>query len=401
VKIKSFETLHADATGQGFQSVSFLKIETDTNIVGWSEFVGFELNKRMGLDALIKSMMKGLIGKDPRKIEKIYADLITGIRQSQGGLNHQAIGAIQNCLIDIKAKNLGIPVYSLFGGPIRTQIPLYWSHFGSNRLPPYSKIVDEPSIASQKDYTNHAIEVREKGYSALKTKIVYFDEEGGKSFYPAYGVHPGGPELNLEPKMLNYIVDQMSALRDAVGEEFDLILDLNSNFKANGVIRISQALGELNLRWLEIDLFDPLVMSEIRKKSPTSIGGSEFICTAKNYKHFFLNNAIDVPLVDVAWNGFSEALKIASLADVFDLNVSPHNYTSHLCTMMHGHFSAVIPNLQLMEIDIDEVPWMSEFFTEPLVINNDELVLNDKPGWGIDVNEDAVRARPPRVKIEN
>ena len=401
MKIKSFETLHADATGQGFQSVSFLKIETDTHIVGWSEFVGFELNKRMGLDALIQSMMKGLIGTDPRKIEKIYSDLITGIRQSQGGLNHQAMGAIQNCLVDITAKDLGIPVYSLFGGPIRTQIPLYWSHFGSNRLPPYSKIVDEPSIMSQKDYTDHAIEVREKGFRALKTKIVYFDEEGGKSFYPAYGVHPGGPELNLEPKMLNYIVDQMSALRDAVGEEFDLILDLNSNFKANGVIRISQALGELNLRWLEIDLFDPLVMSEIRKKSPTTIGGSEFICTAKNYKHFFLNNSIDVPLVDVAWNGFSEALKIASLADVFDLNVSPHNYTSHLCTMMHGHFSAVIPNLQLMEIDIDEVPWMSEFFTEPLVIKNGELVLSDKPGWGIDVNEDAVRARPPRVKIEN
>ena len=55
------------------KDVSFLKIETDTHIVGWSEFVGFELNKRLGLDALIKSMMKSLIGKDPRKIEKIYA----------------------------------------------------------------------------------------------------------------------------------------------------------------------------------------------------------------------------------------------------------------------------------------------------------------------------------------
>ena len=106
MKIKNFETLHADATGQGFQSVSFLKIETDTNIVGWSEFVGFELNKRMGLDSLIQSMMRSLIGKDPREIEKINADLITGIRQSQGGLNHQAIGAIQNCLVDITAKDL-------------------------------------------------------------------------------------------------------------------------------------------------------------------------------------------------------------------------------------------------------------------------------------------------------
>ena len=132
--------------------MSFLKIETDTNIVGWSEFVGFELNKRMGLDSLIQSMMRSLIGKDPREIEKINADLITGIRQSQGGLNHQAIGAIQNCLVDITAKDLGVPVYSLFGGPIRTKIPLYWSHFGSNRFPPYSKIVNEKEISCQKEY---------------------------------------------------------------------------------------------------------------------------------------------------------------------------------------------------------------------------------------------------------
>lgn len=401
MKIKNFETLHADATGQGFRSLSFLKIETDTNLVGWSEFVGFELNKRMGLDSLIKSMMKGLIGKDPREIEKVNSNLITGIRQSQSGLNQQALGAIQNCLVDIVAKDLNVPVYRLFGGPIRTKIPLYWSHFGSNRLPPYSKIVEEPAIHSQKNYTDHALEVKKDGYKALKTKIVYFDEEGGKSFYPAYGVHAGGPELNLEPKMLNYIVDQMNALREAVGKDFDLILDLNSNFKANGVIRIAQALEEINLRWLEIDLFDPTVMSDIRKKTRTTIGGSEFICTARNYKHFFTNHAIDIPLVDVAWNGFVEAQKIASLADVFDLNVSPHNYTSHLCSMIHGHYSAVIPNLQLMEIDVDEVPWMSDFFTEPLVIENGELILNDKPGWGMDVNEEAVKARPPRLKIED
>ena len=69
--------------------------------------------------------------------------------------------------------------------------------------------------------------------------------------------------------------------------------------------------------------------------------------------------------------------------------------------MIHGHYSAVIPNLQLMEIDVDEVPWMSDFFTEPLVIENGELILNDKPGWGMDVKEEAVKARPPRLKIED
>ena len=124
------------------------------------------------------------------------------------------------------------------------------------------------------------------------------------------------------------------------------------------------------------------------------------ICTARTYKPFFTQRAIDVPLVDVAWNGLLEAIRIANVADVFDLNISPHNFTAHLCTMIHGHYAAIIPNFQIMEFDVDEAPWLHEFFTEPLPIENGELVLTDKPGWGMDVVEDAVRARPPRVSLD-
>ena len=123
------------------------------------------------------------------------------------------------------------------------------------------------------------------------------------------------------------------------------------------------------------------------------------ICTARTYKPFFTGRAVDVPLVDVAWNGFLESVRIASVADVFDLNVSPHNFTGHLATMMSGHYAAVTPNLQIMEFDVDEVPWLGEFFTEPLRIENGELILTEKPGWGMDIDEEAVRARPPRFEI--
>ena len=126
--------------------------------------------------------------------------------------------------------------------------------------------------------------------------------------------------------MFKNIVDQMSSLRDAVGDELDLILDLNSNFKADGVIRIANALRDLNIRWLEIDVLDADVLRDIREKSPIPIGGCEMICSAQSYAPFFVKRSLDVPLIDVCWNGFLESVKIANVANVFDLNISPQLY---------------------------------------------------------------------------
>ena len=123
------------------------------------------------------------------------------------------------------------------------------------------------------------------------------------------------------------------------------------------------------------------------------------ICSARAYLPFFACKAVDVPLVDVTWNGLLESMKIASVADVFDLNVSPHNFTGYLATQINGHFSAVTPNLELMEFDVDEVPWLNEFFTDPLILENGVLVLSEKPGWGMDVNEKAVKKHPAKPVV--
>ncbi|WP_370216366.1 mandelate racemase/muconate lactonizing enzyme family protein [Thalassolituus sp.] len=397
MKITGFETLHGDAV----RCFSFLKVTTDVGITGWSEFTGInERNRRMGLDSLIHDMMRSLMGRDPREIERISGDLLNDIKLSQSGLNHQAIGAVQNAIIDITAKDLGVPVYKLFGGPVRTRIPLYWSHFGMLRMGVNAQRYELDPINTLDDFANHVEDARSAGYGAIKTKIHYFDENGGNYFFPTYGWHSGGPELNLEPKIFNAIVAQMAALRDVAGDDIDVILDINNNFKSDGMVRVARAIEPYNPRWLEIDLFDAETMRDIRDRSPVSIGGCEMICTARTYKPFFVERAIDVPLVDVAWNGLLESIRIANVADVFDLNISPHNFTAHLCTMMHGHYAAVIPNFQIMEFDVDEAPWLHEFFTEPLPIENGELVLSDKPGWGMDVVEEAVRAHPPRVSLE-
>ena len=397
MKIIGFDTLHADA-GRSF---SFLKIITDKDIIGWSEYTGIsEILRRRGLTAVIESLLKPLIGRDPREIERITNDLYTATRQSPFGLNQQAIGAIQNALIDIKAKSLNIPVYELFGGPLRKRIPLYWSHFALYRLKRGFDTHQKEEIKDLTQMAAHAKSVLEQGYSALKTKIHCFDESGGTGYFPCFGSEPGAPELNLSPLMLKNIVNQMSAVRETVGDELDLILDLNSNFKPDSIIRISRALEHLGIRWLEVDVFDADILRDIRQKSPIPIGGCEMLCNAKSFAPFFSKRSVDVPLIDVSWNGLLESIKIANIADVFDLNISPHNFTGYLATQISAHFAAITPNLEIMEFDVDEVPWLGEFFTEPLRIEDGKLILSEKPGWGMDVDEKAVLKRPPRTKLD-
>ena len=124
------------------------------------------------------------------------------------------------------------------------------------------------------------------------------------------------------------------------------------------------------------------------------------LCNAKSFAPFFAKGSVDVPLVDVSWNGLIESIKIANVADVFDLNISPHNFTGYLATQISAHFAAITPNLEIMEFDVDEVPWLGEFFTEPLRIEDGKLILSDKPGWGMDVDEKAVLKRPPRTILD-
>jgi L-alanine-DL-glutamate epimerase-like enolase superfamily enzyme len=107
--------------------------------------------------------------------------------------------------------------------------------------------------------------------------------------------------------------------------------------------------------------------------------------------------AIDVAIVDVIWNGYAESLKIAAMADVYDINVAPHNFYGHLASAISAHYCAAIPNFRCMEIDIDGVPWRDELVDAPPVFEDGDYVLPTGPGWGVAVNEAGLRAHPAKT----
>jgi L-alanine-DL-glutamate epimerase-like enolase superfamily enzyme len=391
MKIARVETLQADA---GWRMFSFLKVSTDDGIVGWSEFN--ESFGSTGLSDVIRGLSPVLIGKDPRRYEQVTQHLHVLTRQSRGGINQQAIAAIENALLDITGKAYGVPVCALFGGPIRDRIPVYWSHFGTYRVRS-AELMGVPELRSYDDVARHAQEVKQRGFRALKTNILPVVDGRLVSFSPGFGRSPGWPELNWDNRLLRGVTEQLMAISEAVGPDMGIHLYINFHFKTEGFKRIADAVAPANLTWLEIDTHDAPALAEIKRAAHCPIASCETLHGRREFKPFFDHYATDVAIIDVIWNGLNESLKIAAMADVYEVNCAPHNFYGHLCSAISATFSAVAPNFRVMEIDMDSAPWRDEFYETVPLIENGEFVLPKGPGWGINVNEKAVRARPPKT----
>lgn len=391
MKIAAIEDLHCDA---GWRNFSFLKITTDDGLIGYSEYN--ESYGAKGLTAAIHVLGDGLIGVDPRPIEAITARLFAMTRMASGGVMGQAIAAIENALLDIKAKALGIPVYELLGGPIRDRFRLYWSHCGSYRLHHHQTLgVDR--VDSLDGMVGLGREVAAKGYTALKSNIYLFDGAEPVLHMPGFAAPvPGAPEVNWDRRLLGALADQVAALREGAGPDVDILIDLNFNFRTEGFLQVARTLDSFGLMWLELDLYEPDALHFIRRSVGTPIASLESQYGRRGYRPFLESRAVDVAIVDVPWNGILESMKIAAMAEAYEINVAPHNFYGHLSTLMSANFCAALPNFRIMEIDIDDVPWKDDLVTEPPTIENGHLVLPTGPGWGADLNEEAIRAHPPK-----
>ena len=392
MKITGIEHLHANA---GHRNFDFLKITTDEGITGWSEYN--ESFGGLGVSAVIDGVAPLVMGRDPRAWEAIVTSLYAVRRQASGGVVQQAIGAIENACLDIAARSHGIPVYALLGGPVRTKIRLYWSHCGTYRLS-WSKEMEIPPLRTLQDVVNAGKEVRERGYTALKTNVFVL---GPEPYLHSPGFARGGPgfpELNADRALLNGLREELAAFREGAGKDVDILVDLNFNFKTEGFLKVARAIEPFDIFWVEIDTRDARALRYIREQTTVPVASCECLFGRRDYRPYLEQHAVDVAIIDTPWNGVAESVKIASMADVYETNVAPHNFYGHLATLMNAHFCAVVPNLRIMEIDPDTVPWYDDLVTVKPDVREGHLHLSNAPGWGTEVNEEAVRAHPPRKR---
>jgi L-alanine-DL-glutamate epimerase-like enolase superfamily enzyme len=322
--------------------------------------------------------------------------LFSATHEAAEGLNRRAVGAILNASLDIRAKALGVPVAALLGGALRDRLPLYWSHCGLGRIR-MSQAGVRPPIASLEEIAALGAEVRERGFRALKTNVILFEDGAARLYLPLWS-GLGETSLELEDSTIEGVVELIDAFHDGAGDGVQILLDTVWCVKGEGIPRLARRLAQTPLTWLEADTHDPEQLRSARGNGRLKIVSGEALSGVREYRRFFERRAMDIVKVDVAWNGMPESKRIADLAAGYDLNVSPHNPMSHLMTHMSAQFGAALPNFSILEVDVDGVPWRDELVTPP-VIENGELVLPTAPGWGCEVNEEAIRAHPPAVPV--
>jgi L-alanine-DL-glutamate epimerase-like enolase superfamily enzyme len=385
MKITGVDTFVVDA---GWRPWQFVAVRTDAGLTGYGECS--DGRNPYGVVGTVRDFEPILVGQDPRPVELRYWDLYRMARQSPGGVAAKAIAGIELALWDIKAKALGVPVYELFGGPVRERQRVYWSHCGTSRAR-NAALIGVPPLRSLEDVFRLGEEVVRRGYTALKTNIVY-PGDPARVFFEGFGGAPGTTDGNVTGEMLRHLESLIGTFRRAVGRHVGIALDLNMNFKSEAARRICQVLEPMEPMWVELDLYDPAALREVKDATTIPICSGENLYGLRGYRPYLDARAMDVVMVDVPWNGFGESRKVAQLAETHELNVAPHNYYSHLSTLHSLHLCATVPNVRIMEIDVDDVPWKDELVDLPPVIEAGHVLLPTRPGWGADLVE-AVAAR--------
>ena len=138
-------------------------------------------------------------------------------------------------------------------------------------------------------------------------------------------------------------------------------------------------------------MYDHEAIRQIKDSTTTKICTGENLYYMHDFLPYFEARAADVFMIDVPWNGFAQSKKIGDLADVYQFNVAPHNYYSHLATYMSASLCAVLPNVRIMEVDIDDVPWKDDLTTHAPEIVDGNMKIPTRPGWGTELNEEAIK----------
>ncbi len=382
MKITAIEPMTCDS-GIGGRDFLFVKVTTDEGIVGWGE--GYDWHASPALAEAIRVVGRELIGQDPRRIEHIGRRLWDSGRAGVPE-RMKVIGAIDIALHDIMGKWLGVPVYELLGGKYRDRLPLYWSHFASYRAIDPEALGVEPA-RSLEAWIALVDDVERAGFNALKTNLLVPGLAAGL---------PTTLDGAIDQSRIDAAVTFVSALRDRVGPSMGILFDVGQEYRMGGIVRLARALEPFNLYWLEAEGFDPDALLSARRQTRTRLCHGEALIRREQFRPFLERHVTDVVMIETLANGLSEARRICELAAHYDTMFSPHNYMSPLATLINAHLCAAMPNFEIFEIDMDDVPWKWDLIDQKLEIVDGELVVPDRSGLGANIVEEVVASHPLR-----
>ncbi len=289
-----------------------------------------------------------LVGKDAERIEAIWRELEYATHATTiGAISSLALAAIDTALWDLRAKRRELPLWMVAGGAADRR-PLYTTEGGWLHIEESALIED-------------ALAAREKGFTGSKIKI-------------------GRPHVSEDYRRL-------AAVRTALGPGYEIMTDANQGFTLDEAIRRAGRLAELDLAWIEEPLPADDLDGHVRLASATTtpIAVGESIYSVRHFREYMASRACSIVQVDVARiGGITPWLKVAHIAEAFDMPVAPH-----FLMELHVSLACAVPNGKYVEF----IPQIDELTTSSLRIENGMAVAPMTPGIGVDWDLDAVKAK--------
>ena len=361
MKVTAIKTFICNAFRTNFV---FVKVETDSGLHGWGEAT-LEY-KELTVQAAIHDLESYLIGKDPHNIEAFRHDCYRDAYWRGGPVLMSALAGVEMALWDIKGKALGVPCYQLLGGKVRDSVPIYVNGWFSP-----AKTPDE--------FAEKAKEVAAKKFLGCKW------DPFGKAWQ------------QISKHDLNSAMECIAKVAEVVGEDVQLLIEGHGRFDIPTAVKIGRRLEEFDIFWFEepIPPDDKEGMKQVKDRVRVSIAAGERLYNRYEYRQFFELGCSDYIQPDISHaGGLFEMRMLGAEAEARHIGFCPHNPSGPVANAATLQLAACVPNFVMLEMMMTDVPYRAEICDEDLTIKGGRMVIPDRPGIGIDLNEKELLKHP-------
>ena len=344
----------------------FVRLETDEGLVGWGECYT-QLDRDMAIERHVIELGRYLVGKSPFAIKYFTTTVYRDFAGLRGSMDlFCAMSGIEQAMWDLAGKALGAPVYNLLGGACRDKIRVYangW--YGGAKTP--------------EAYGEMAAQTVALGFTALK-----FDP------------FPGPWRLYVDREREKEFVDTVVAVREAVGPDVDLLIEGHRRLAPMHAVRLAHEIAPLGIYWYEepVPVDNAAALAEVRSEVSIPIVTGETLYSKSDFLPVFEHRAADIINPDVcSCGGILELKEIAAMAEPYFVAVSPHNYNSTSMGLAATvQAAATMPNFIITEYFLNFEATSAQIAHNPLKPENSYIALPDRPGLGVDLDEEALTA---------
>ena len=368
MKITKIESILVGATTPGVGLLSnrnyhYVRVHTDEGITGLGEAT-LESHDH-AVAGVLKDLECLVIGEDPTRIEYLTQKMIRQLFWKGGVIKGSAIAGIELALWDILGKVSNLPVYKLIGGACRDKMRVYVNGWSGGSL--------DPAVVREKAQIAMAA-----GYDAFKFSLAL----------PVWALNDSANIRKIEKVA--------STIRDTVGPDAMLMYDGHGRYDADFAIRIGRILEELDFTFFEepCQPEDEEGLAKVAARLDLPVATGERLSFLPEFKRLLTRNCASVIQPDLGHCcGFGTALKVSHMAEAFNAFIAPHGPMSPVITTISLHLDAAVQNFLIQErLFLND--WRNEVITEPIRVKDGYVTLNDKPGWGIELDEDVCKAHP-------